>query len=419
MHIGRRIYVYRRKNNYTLKDLSNSVYSISQVSRVENEHNQPNEEFLRSIAPTLEVPPDFLLNHSNEDIELQYLLLQMQSSIILNMERAEELIEMIEESYFQYLQPIKMEIFYLLLKGAFLYKKERYEEAEYIYDTYLQYYLDGVNPGYLSSPLEEAHHYFQGAKNYYNRNFNASLEHFERFNRLSDAPSIRAAISYNMALIHRGINNYQNAINYTHTALQNYKNLNKPFDECRSHNLLGSLYGEIDLYDEAAKELEQAKEKALKNNYTSLLGRIYHNYGMVLSDTERIEEAIVNFKESIKHKDTASLLITYRSLIECLLKTNKTTEANNLFLKASSYSTRDDDYFKLLTSFIDYYLQMENDEDFIKSIRKAMEYFEESEQYRHLRGLATKLGDYYYNKGKYKQAAHFYKYDLKLFSGNY
>ncbi|MCG8514515.1 MAG: helix-turn-helix domain-containing protein [Halanaerobiales bacterium] len=70
MNIGAKIRKLRKKNNFTLKDLSKKTgLSISFISDIENGRRKPRLDNLNKLAEALNLPPDALLSEIKNKIE--------------------------------------------------------------------------------------------------------------------------------------------------------------------------------------------------------------------------------------------------------------------------------------------------------------------------------------------------------------
>nr|WP_269140714.1 helix-turn-helix transcriptional regulator [Radiobacillus kanasensis] len=403
----------RLKRGMLMSDLCNGLVSTSRLSNVENNITKPSQSFLIAISTRLKLPGKFLLSYDIEDKELFYLLNELFTNVILNIEAAKSLIELIDENYYDYLLSPKSEVYFLLLKSTYLLKTNQFSPVEKMEETYLKVYLQDIDENEMPEYLKRAYYYFYGTLNFHYSLYDSSLTYFSKLKDITDDIRVKAAVTYNTSMILRKLERYHNAIALTLESIEYYENLEQEYDIALSYNLLGALYRRIKQQDKAQEALQVACSISEKENFTDLLAFVYHNKGLVARDNNDIGTAITSFKKALetkeKNQDT-NILNAYCELIHCYLLDKQIETSLSIFEKASMLIRSKEDEHKLLYSFLDYYLLTNDEEMYENNLDRLCKYFLAIRDHFYLKSCFIKLGVFYNNNGKYKKASnYFYK----------
>ncbi len=407
----------------SLTKFADGIISPSKLSRIENGHINPSTHTLTAIADKLELTNTFFVDYQKEDKELHYILNQLFDHLILDIQKAKSLIKLIESNYYDYLSSPVQECYFQLLKGIYLIKRRKLAENKELLDTYIKVYLGNTAVSTLPICIKRPLYYYYGLYHFRNSEYEYGLIYFNKLKDIVDNLSIRAAVTYNIALIYRQMFKNQKGILVTQNAISYYEKLKNPYNTALSYNLLATLYRRTKSYDESLKALAYSESISKKNDYFNILGLVYHNKGIIAQDQNRIDDAISFFNQAIKMKKKCgeigvNLLITYRELIICNLMKNNVKVATNRYLEALTLVNNKTDEHKLLFAYNDYYL-LENDyKVYEKNLKKLIDYFGKIDHKLFLRESYRKLALFYYETNKYKKSAETYEITLSLMEEN-
>ncbi|WP_077623105.1 helix-turn-helix transcriptional regulator [Sediminibacillus massiliensis] len=416
IHVGKRILLARLLKGYTLKSLSSGITSLSKLSRIENGQLVPDPQLLQTLARKLDIPPAYFLDFDKEDKEVQLLLIRLAKYIMTGSAETGQLIDLIDSHYYEYLLSPEMECYYLLLKGAYLLKgRNKHKEWSSIHEGYINSYLESRES--LPLHLENAYTYYHGFYHYKNYEFSSAISYFSKLKNNVDDLAIRATLTFNIALFYKRLNDYQNAILFGNEAINYYTALNNKHDTAQSLNLLGTMYRETGNYDQAKLKFHEAERIAEENGILDILGYVYHNLGLVEVNQDNLEKGIHFFLHALHIKQqvkNSNLLITYREIIECKLKEKKTKEASDYYWVAEALTNDEEDRYRLLFVFNDYYLLNGQMDEFKNNLKKLTSFFERTNEFRFLKKCYLKLGNFYYSNKNYKEASNYYYKHIEL-----
>ncbi|MFD2923301.1 helix-turn-helix domain-containing protein [Halobacillus naozhouensis] len=421
MDIGRRISIYRKLHNMTLQQLGGKHLSTAHLSKIENGHRRPGVHTLQVISNTLGLPEAFFNKYETEDHEVHHVLNQLQLFIITDLDKAAPLIEAIDENYYEYLSNVNQEMYFLLLRCSYYCKARMVKEAKKVYDLYIKAFLHEYVLEDLPLYLRNAYHYCQGIRYYQQADYQSSLCHYQDFSLAKSPLPIKAALTYNRAVLSNALEDYQMAINYCKEVQTYYESLNQTEDVSMILNLLGIIYLNQKQYEEAMGFLNQAQEQSEKDKNRYLLAQILHNKGVVMRNLGQIKKACSFLESALKLKElegiSANKQISYHSLCKAYLQEGELTQALRIFKKAKEEIRDDADHYYLLESFLDYYRQTGDQVHYEQGLESCITYFEEGTDKEPLETLYQKLGDHFYELGKYKRAADCYLSHIKTTSG--
>ncbi|GGF34008.1 hypothetical protein GCM10010954_36320 [Halobacillus andaensis] len=417
MNIGRRINIYRKLNQMTLHDLSGETISTAHLSKIENGYRRPGESTLQKISNSLNLPFAFFENFEEEDPEVHHVLTQLEQFIITQFEKATPLVETIVENYYDYLSNVHQEIYFLLLKCAFYCKTKDYTKAKEVYVTYVQPFIDEDIIDKAPIYVQNAYHYCEGIRHYQKSDFQSSLAHYKNF-RLEKQPlSVKAALTYNIAVLSNAVGDYRQAITFSYEALRYYENLEQRQQVAMVYNLIGVIYLNKEEFNKSMEYLSQAQQLAQDFKNLRLLTQVLHNKGVVMRKDGANHEACEFLEEALALKEAEGLKankqISYHSLCKAYLNLDRLEDAYEIFEKAKSEVSKTSDYYYLLEAFLEYYKKTKQGEMYQKSLEECIDFFEEDADHEPLETLYLKLGDHLYESGKYKRAADCYLSHIK------
>ncbi|UOR10429.1 helix-turn-helix domain-containing protein [Halobacillus amylolyticus] len=422
MDIGRRISIYRKRSNMTLQQVAGGNLSTAHLSKIENGYRRPGVHTLQLIAAAFDLPKEFFHHYEEEDEEVNHILAQLQLFIITHLEKAAPLIEAIDENYYEYLSNVHQEIYFLLLKCAYYCKSKMPMAATTLYDEYIDAYLHDYSIDALPVRIKNTYHYCQGIRFFQRSDFQNSLHHYKNFSLLKSPLPVKAALTYNRAVLSNALEDYQKAIDYCKEVRTYYESLNQTEDVSMILNLLGIIYLNQKKYDPAMDYLNQAEDQAEKDENRYLLGQILHNKGVVMRNSGQSEQACVYLERALKLKNlqgvSANKQITYHSLCKAYIEGGHLKQALNIYNTANSEVSLTSDHYYLLEAFLEYYKQTGDMKSYEKSLESCIDYFEHDADKEPLETLYQKLGHHLYHIGKYKRAADCYLAHIKSTSGH-
>nr|WP_272480057.1 helix-turn-helix transcriptional regulator [Aquibacillus koreensis] len=401
----------------TLNSLAKGITSSSYLSKLENGAVVPSSDILIALAKRLELPSSFILDDANEDPQLLLMLKQLFQYSILEVEKTASIIELIDENYHTNLASPRMEFYYLVLKCIVLLKTKQTEACESIHKDYIIPYLDSVDIESLSNDFRCAIYYYFGYYQFVQSNYKDCIEYLYRLHEVVDNLEIKASVIYNTGILNKRLGRYQDAIISTKKAIEYLKELSFSYLLALAHNLLGDLYREKSLYKEAITELEEAKRIAEEHSYTKTIGIVYHNLGLVSKESGDYKQGITYCYEALKVKeqsDKSGILITYRLLIDCKLCEENIEKAKELYEIARTLEQSEDDRWKLLYHYNEYYKLTNDFAEYEKNLKGFLSYLEKVNDFSYEVDCHRKLAKYYLNTGKYKKSAVHYKNALAI-----
>ncbi|WP_082235632.1 helix-turn-helix domain-containing protein [Halobacillus massiliensis] len=412
MDIGRRINIYRKKNNLKLNDIAGASVSPAHLSKIENGYRRPGSATLSAISSALKLPMDFFEDYETEDIEVQHVLTQLEQFIITDLSKAGPLIETLEDNYFNYLSNVSQEIYYLLLKCAYYCKSKQYPKAHYTYDSFVKPYVEGQHLTDAPVYVHNAFHYCQGIRFYQSSNFEESLSHYSQFCLEGYSLSVKAAITYNIAVLSSAVKDYIQAEKSSQKAINYYQTLNQESEVSMVYNLIGVLYLNQEKFKQALEALSEAECRLAKLGNKRMLTQVYHNKGLIMRKTGNQAAARDYLEKALELKVQEGLVaqkqITYHSLCKTYLELELLDEANKLYSTAKEEVTQALDDHYLLEAFLEFYNKTNDHKAYRKSIETCIDFFEQNADKEPLETLYLKLGDHLYKTGRYKKAADAY-----------
>ncbi|UOQ91690.1 helix-turn-helix transcriptional regulator [Halobacillus shinanisalinarum] len=422
MNIGRRISIYRKRNNMTLQQVAGGKLSTAHLSKIENGYRRPGVHTLHLIAAAFDLSKDFFHHYQDEDEEVNHLLAQLQLFIITDLEKAAPLIEALDENYYEYLSNVHQEIYFLLLKCAYYCKSKMPRDATELYNEYIDAYLHDDKLDTLPVRIQNAYHYCQGIRYYQRSDFQNSLHHYKNFSLLKSPLPVKAALTYNRAVLSNALEDYQMAIDYCKEVRTYYESLNQTEDVSMILNLLGIVYLNQKKYEPAMDYLNEAQAQAEKDENRYLLGQILHNKGVVMRSSGQSEQACVYLERALKLKNlqgvSANKQITFHSLCKAYVERGLLKQALSIYNTASRGISQTSDHYYLLEAFLDYYKQIGDMKSYEQSLAECIDYFEHDADKEPLETLYQKLGHHFYHIGRYKRAADCYRAQIKSTSGH-
>ncbi|MFD1017683.1 helix-turn-helix domain-containing protein [Thalassobacillus hwangdonensis] len=415
MHIGNRIQILRNHRGLTLKEAAETVTSTSYLAKIEEGNHPPRPHVLSALETQLGVSEGFLVNYSKRDEDAEYLLKILQSNIVLHPDKAKEIIEVIEENYYEYLSPIPLEATYLCLKCAYYFKMGDTQSAIDIYETHITKYIDETELKSYPKLVRESFNYMMSLKTFSESRIKESTHYMEMFVDSVDHGPAKGAVIYNIALLYGMLNLNHKAIQFALRAKALFEHTKKyDMESCKTNNLLAAQYMTIKQYEEAMNFLDRAEKIAEIYNYSNLLSRIYHNKGLIHKNKENYDLAVKYLESSLelkKQTKNEDLWLTYKALMDSYLLDENKQSADKLYGQLLNELPKElESTHFLYIYFINYILKYKKEDEHI--LLDSIQYLESKKRYDSLKGVYKVLGDHYLEENNFKLASKYYKQEL-------
>lgn len=210
------------------------------------------------------------------------------------------------------------------------------------------------------------------------------------------------------------LSNYQNlnAINYAEQGLKYYKDKFYFERAVDSYITIAIAQKRNRQYRKAEENLNLAKQLAMNLNLKEAIGRINQNLGNLFSLQGDSKAAIKNYKESLENKrDSGSYFIPLLSIVQEYSKNGSISEVIEWCEKGiyEIENSSSNDYQSFYYHF-NIYLQLHTEnENCVLTLKKAIKYFENRKDFRHVNKYALLLANIYFEKNSYKNAGVYFK----------
>lgn len=400
-----RIRYYRQRKNLTQEQLAHGICSVSYLSKYEN-GAPASEEIVKLLCERLNI--SYQENDSEDAIrEVKDLLDEWYIEIQKrNLKSSGALEEEIKKKIADIESP-ELSLTYDLFRMRYLLLCERFDEVRDLKEKTWQlkdHFTDELYYYYLN---------FSGIYFFGLNDFRKSLEYLKQAEkeaeRISLGDTSMAELYYQLALLNTHLFLVSSAMNYTYKALpifDEHYNLERCAD---CHILLGISNRRIRNYEQSVYHYENALKLAKSTNNKQIVAVIYHNLGYVSASQGNSDKAIEYYKKCL-NIDSSYIRSIYLIAKE-YYKLDKLSEAKKWIEKGFKITDGNPQkeytyHFKILKYQIDKTFNEEY-ETFLKD--DAIPFFENKMQGEYVAEYTEYLGDYYFNKHQYKNAAKSYQ----------
>lgn len=328
--IGDEIKSKRKQLGLTQHEVVGEFMSISKLSNIENGKILPDIETWNYLKQKLELSDSLLMNHEAME-EVEFSLEQAATYSRTG------LMKKAKEKYLEIVNRPDAEIFFK-------------EQAAYAYKELALTHLHEKKLSEALRSLEKAKTLFEAAADYVNLgkclvNEGTILFKQEKYeeaitvyrdslkNLPEEETSLKGAIYYNMASIYFWLNKLDNANYYCEKAVT-FLNENDTSHYPGALILQGILHKEARMYLLAKEKLKKAKELSIKHNKSYLIGKCWHNLGIIEMEVGMNEKALEYFEMSLEIKktqlDEVGMIRTQVSIAELYYKTGQLDKAKEL-----------------------------------------------------------------------------------------
>ncbi|MFC4402496.1 helix-turn-helix domain-containing protein [Gracilibacillus xinjiangensis] len=415
LHIGDRMKRIRLWKEWTLKETAAGITSITNLKNVESKKYHPNPKWLIKLEKKFNLHAGFLMNWKEEDPNTRFILQQIFYHNILDIHRAEILIHLIKENYQQFLTSLKNETIFLLLYCIYCYKIGENRKAKNILRKHLL--INEMEEAYSENKDPLLRHSWLCLKGLqYNVDccYDKSLYMLKKVSSLSKNVGVKAALHFEIALILKKIGKTYEMMVEARKARKMYETLGKYHaNEAEVLIFLSIQLIKMNHLEEAKENIGKAGELIKETNSKETMTGVLFTKGLIQTYHQNYDEAVENLLLALdmqrEHHNKAFILEIYKAIKDIYLLQNKKIE--NYQLMENAIAEKDDDIYKreVLIAFYDFILTQDRSNKMIHELENAVCFFEKENPLILTPDIYNSLGDYYFNRKKYKQAAIFFK----------
>ncbi|MGG0663913.1 tetratricopeptide repeat protein [Viridibacillus arvi] len=404
MKLGNRIKRIRLLKGLKQADICHGIISPTHYSNIENCRYTPSIDTLKLLAGRLEVPERYFHNIYEDTTEMQNILSTLESKI--EKESVEEVRQFLDlhQDQFRYIASIRQEYYFLLLKFLALVKMEQDNLAIELYENEIA--MVEIDESQLFVSTRHQYLYVTAVYHFYVGNFKESGEKFKRLLVMNEDQLLSARISYNIAMSHFQLCQFERALKYAIEAKDLYLKLHEWMRAGDSYNLIAGLLIEMHDLDEAQEYLQKGFN-ICQPEFENLKALLHHNYAMILLEQGLLEEALSQIEYAIEYKREISYADKYvsnRLRCEILLELDRLVEAKKeMSTLENSIRTISNkaDYF-LFSAMVEY--KEGNFDKYEEFISKSIEIYKEHINLKQLKLASEHYANYLAMKKKYKKA---------------
>ncbi|WP_042149786.1 helix-turn-helix transcriptional regulator [Paucisalibacillus sp. EB02] len=307
MNFGDRIKHFRTLNNHTQQEMAKGICSISYLSKIENNVVKPNEEIIELLCTKLNITKNELITEEElsqkmqtELMELSYLIRQKNPNVL---SKYDEIIKR-----FSNLNSPQSE----LVKQVFGFRIALYKndgtKATFYYNEIIK------NSTYLPDWIDSYYNRFCGLYHYMYGNLEEAKFYYKKAEE-STSIEEKEEIYYQLALVYNKLRELGLSTFYLLQAHELFVK-KMDYDSCTNCNmLLGINYRRMGEYQRAIETFKKIIQKPSPNTEVDLIGKAYHNLGLIYSDLRNSEKAISCYEESLKIKSHPELKVNTMYLL--------------------------------------------------------------------------------------------------------
>lgn len=395
MNLGQRLRFYRKRKKNTQEETANEICSISYYSKIENNQVIPSEQILALLCNKLGLTLSELKEEKELIPNLVAKVLEIYRLIrVNNIEKCKQLYNDIVKNYSDNDNPVIIFIVNLIKLRMYL-LDSNFEKAKIYYDKVIEF------RGYQDIQLVHIYNRICGLYNYLMGNLKTSLSFYQYLEQMENYEPIEE-VYYQMALIYNRLNNLSLSSSYLEKALGIFA-VKMDYEQCINCNLiLGVNYRKMNDY---VKSID-CYNSILSNSYSDgnklVIGKVYHNLGIVYSKMKKSELAIKHFHKSLSIKENKYTLATTLYLLS---KENYTIgdniEAFKWLEKGKTLAEKfNNEGYTIKLKVLELLINQDDIELYVKNI--TIPYFEKKNDVESLEEFVRLLADYYEGRRKYK-----------------
>lgn len=404
MKLGNRIKRIRLLKGLKQADICHGIISPTHYSNIENCRYTPSIDTLKLLAARLEVPERYFHNIYEDTTEMQNILSTLESKI--DKESVEEVQQYLDlhQEQFRYIPSIRQEYYFLLLKFLALVKMEQDNLAIELYENEIAMVEIDESQLFVSTRLQYL--YVTAVYHYYVGDFKESVKRFKRLLVMNEDQLLKARVSYNIAMSHLQLCQFEKALKYAIEAKDLYLKLHEWMKAGDSYNLIGSILTEINEFDEAQVFLQKGFN-ICRPEFHNLKSLLHHNLACILFEKKLFEEALIQIDSAIEYKKTISYADNYISIklrLDILLELNQLSyvESQIPLLVSNIRTKKHKAGYYFLAARVDY--KKGDFEKYEDDIQRCIELYKEHPDLKHLILASEHYATYLAMNKKYKKA---------------
>lgn len=248
--------------------------------------------------------------------------------------------------------------------------------------------------------------YVTAVYHYYVGDFKESVERFKRLLVMNEDQLLKARVSYNIAMSHLQLCQFERALKYAIEAKDLYLKLHEWMKAGDSYNLIGSILTEINEFDEAQVFLQKGFN-ICRPEFHNLKSLLHHNLACILFEKKLFEEALIQIDSAIEYKKTISYADNYISIklrLDILLELNQLSyvESQIPLLVSNIRTKKHKAGYYFLAARVDY--KKGDFEKYEDDIQRCIELYKEHPDLKHLILASEHYATYLAMNKKYKKA---------------
>ncbi|MGE7932846.1 helix-turn-helix domain-containing protein [Viridibacillus arvi] len=404
MKLGNRIKRIRLLKGLKQADICHGIISPTHYSNIENCRYTPSIDTLKLLAGRLEVPERYFHNIYEDTTEMQNILSALESKI--EKESVEEVRQFLDlhKVQFQYIPSVRQEYYFMLLKFLALVKMEQDNLAIELYENEISKVEIDESQLFVSTRYQYL--YVTAVYHYYVGDYKISGEMFKRLLLTSEDQLLKARISYNIAMSHYHLCQFEFALSYAIEAKDLYLKLHEWMKAGDSYNLISILLIEKNEFKQAIEFIDRGLN-ICRPEFHNLKALLHHNYAFILFQTDQLDEALLQIDFAIKYKKTVSYadkFVSKRLRLEILLKLNQleTLECEMDILENSILTNKQRAGYYFLVAKVEY--EKGNFVKYEDFIQQSIEIFKEHIDLKELKQASEHYATYLAMNKKYKKA---------------
>ncbi|MFQ3545975.1 helix-turn-helix transcriptional regulator [Halobacillus rhizosphaerae] len=402
---GQLIQYFRRQSGLTLEQLSKNICSITYLSQLENNKRLPKEEILLELCARLNL--DIKRMYKADSLKLRKDLLSFYHFIQQrNEEEADRMYHLITAAFHSQQQNYHMELYYeLFVLNYFLFKKDlpAFQECYTLLDSKLLL-MD-----------KEQRYYFETIKGTYALSYSSVKDALTSFHlALSlEGKGKRGDLPYKMAIAYSRLNRLIRSNSCAEDAVALFQEELNYLKVMDCYMILGINFNLLGEYELSASYFQKMIDSPINDLDPSFEGMLYHNYGYLLYNQKKFEEAEIHLKKSlhIRSNSPQACLGSLFLLSKVYMIMNNTEYASISINQGKEIASSENNKEYLLKfNFLSCQFR-EADQQEIEELLKnhIIPYFERYGDEDDFHYYVKTLADLYYRQHKYKSASDYYK----------
>lgn len=408
--IGDRIRLVRIHREMTLKEVTDGLCSIAYLSKVENNLVTPTPSFVNKIANRLRISHLLFTQSLGEPGQIEQIAMSYWNSGAIS---DDDLLTMtiLSRSSLQWNEAIL--VYGVLIR--YYVDRGQLEQAQEFYETSRK-----VLPEFEGDVLyPHGYNYIMscGILQYYQQKYNAAYRYYSHLEKTIEkfTEFDRARLHYNISLaLQYLLENKSLALIYSEKAYQYFTRVDDKYRTVLVLLARAMQYWMIGEYEHSLERLMEAQRIVNQYNISNQQHVIAYNIGRVYTLQGKFELAEKQFRDclELERNIEKEQVFAYKRLAEIYFEQKKWAKVEECLESgihlAQKYQMHRD-YIELMVIHNRLYKIKHDLHKYEKEMRKLINWCIDHVQHKHLKSLASEMGNYYFAKQSYKLAAEHYK----------